>query len=321
MPKLLVRILGLSAALLLLASCGGNSSGSVAGSTPPATTQPTTLALSVSSLALSVNDPGLNARLTGTPRTITVTNTGTHDAEALAVSMLPVLPGDASFTSNCGLVLAGGSSCQITITPGQTPSAALLTVAPTDPMLLVTGGNTNTVTAAVRIVSYGNVHQGGYVYALDDTSPTTGSVGGKVLALSPASAGEIWGPDGALVGENFFDARAATQLIVDQFPGQASAAKTCTDSTMGGYTDWTLPTQCEVGGCGGGQAMDQNLIDSYFTTAMANTFWLATTRYQSDPININTALVVSHTPGSINLFPGAPRSGMRSAHCIRAFAG
>lgn len=258
------------AALLLLASCGGGGGGGgfpiapIAASpapdatvppapvgppppvAPPPAAQPTTLVLSVSKLALSVNNTSLNPALTGSPRTITVTNTGLYDAKTVTSSVSPALPVDASFSSDCGQVLPAGSSCQVTFTPGAVPTAAALDATPISATLLVTGENTTATTANVRILGYGSVYQGGHVYSLDDSTPQTSSVGGKVLALSAESAGEAWGPDGVISIENSTDGRAATQAIVAQFPDQPSAAKTCTSSTMGSYADWYLPVGQEV---------------------------------------------------------------------------
>ncbi len=329
MARFLMRATGLMVALLL-ASCGGSSSTTASTSSPPpgggaaaggGPAQPTTLALSVSALSLSINDPALNAALTGTPRVITVTNTGLHDAEALAVSMLPALPAGALVTSNCGLVLSAGGSCQITITPGPTPSAAPLTLAPTDPVLHVEGTNTNEVTAAVRILGYANVHQGGYVYALDDTTPSTGSVGGKVLSLSVASVGEIWGPNGALVGVDFSDSPAAAQAIVAQFPAQATAAKTCADSTMDGYTDWYLPGLCDVATCvSRAPPMRLTLNAAYFSTAAPGSFWLSEAKDLLGGPSFSLATSFVHVP--LNFSIGfSQRSDVLPTRCVRDFAG
>ncbi|MDP1604911.1 MAG: DUF1566 domain-containing protein [Legionella sp.] len=156
----------------------------------------TTLSASVSTLGLSVNDMGLNAALTGTPRRITITNTGGSPATNVTYLPSPALPSGTTISpGSCGTIPASGS-CVLTITPGNTPSAASGDTNPTPITLTISGSNTNTLTPAINILTYGSVYQGGYIYAVDDTTPDTGSIGGKVAALTDQSAGVIWSSDG-----------------------------------------------------------------------------------------------------------------------------
>ncbi len=142
----------------------------------------TTLTTSVSTLGLSVNDPLLNAALTGTPRVITIYNSGTTTANNVACPT----SGSASITSivcaGCGTILAG-QSCQITITPSGTASATAYDTNPTPITLSISGTNTNTLTPTINILTYGSVYQGGFVYEINDTTPNTGSIGGAVASL------------------------------------------------------------------------------------------------------------------------------------------
>lgn len=279
---------------------------------PPAPT-PTTLSSSVSKIALSVNAPGVNAALTGTPRTITITNSGTYEAKAVTYTVSPALPSGTTITpSACGPITSGGT-CVLTVTPGATPSAAPTDIAPVPIVLSIQGENTDPIATEVSILAYGSVYQGGYVYSLDDSTGTTSSAGGKVLALSLASAGEIWGPDGALLVENFIDGRAATQAIVAQFPGQASAAKTCMDSTLGGYADWYLPVMREL--TGGAQTIFSNLFVPYPGTVSSGFSWLADSRYFSNPVSVNTA--TSYDPKQSAIFFMSARSLIYSTRCMR----
>jgi hypothetical protein len=65
----------------------------------------------------------------------------------------------------------------------------------------VSADNASDPTIDVVILNYGCIYQGGYVYSIDDTTPDTGSIGGKVAALSdqvPAYPnGVIWSADGS----------------------------------------------------------------------------------------------------------------------------
>ena len=64
--------------------------------------------------------------------------------------------------------------------------------------------NATTVSSDVVVLGYGCVYQGGYVYAFDDTTPNTGSVGGKVATTSDQAAaypnGIVWSSNGGTGG-------------------------------------------------------------------------------------------------------------------------
>lgn len=157
----------------------------------------TTLSASISTLGLSVNDTGLNAALTGTPRQITITNSGTGSATNVTYSLSPALPSGTMISpGSCGTIAVSGS-CILTITPGNTPSAAAGDTNPTPITISISGTNTNTLTPTVNILTYGSVYQSGYIYAVDDTTSNTGSIGGSVAALTDQSAGVIWSSDGS----------------------------------------------------------------------------------------------------------------------------
>ena len=157
----------------------------------------TTLTTSVSSLGLSVNDTGLNAALTGTPRLITITNVGASTATNVTYTPSPALPSGTTISpASCGTI-AVSDTCVLTITPGSTPSAASGDIAPTPITLSISGSNTNTLTPTLNILTYGSVYQGGYIYAVDDNTPDTGSIGGKVAALTDQSTGVLWSSNGS----------------------------------------------------------------------------------------------------------------------------
>lgn len=292
---------------------------------PPAASQTTTLVPSVVTLALSANNPGLNAALTGVMRTITITNTGLYETKGLTVTASPPLPPGSSFGTNCDSVVPAGSSCQVTVAPGLTPTAAPLT-APVPSTLRVAGENTTVSAVDIHILSYGSLYQAGYVFALDDTTTSTGSVGGKVLALSAEPGVQIWGPDGSISGAPYGDGRAATRVIVDMFPDQPSAAKTCASNARGGYSDWYLPGICEVNGLGcaaGSQTLMDTLGRLYPQSFdMSRTYWSADAKPMATPALTTDAI-------SFRLYPGGGgfsnlltvRSFLNAVQCMRDLSG
>lgn len=238
-----------------LSACGGNAgSGLPFQSSAPDTS---TLTVSAETLALAaINAGALPTPIPGTPRVLTVTNTGAVTALGVAVDA-SLMPAGTTVASTCG-TLAPLARCTLTITPG--------TVATTGSVALpIQGSNTNTVTPMVAVLAYGSVYQGGYVFALDDATPNTGSVGGKVAALNDVAAA-YWSPDNdAIAGIDersvapcvgAFDGACNTRVIVDYYNGigQGPAsypAGLCATSTADGYADWYLPAICESGYDGG----------------------------------------------------------------------
>lgn len=278
---------------------------------------------SVVTLALSANDPGLNAALTGVMRTITITNTGLYDTKGLTATVSPALPPGSSFATNCASVLPAGSSCQVTVAPGLTPTAAPLT-ASVPSTLRVAGENTNASITDIHILSYGSVYQAGYVFKLDDSTAPTASVGGKVLALSPESNGENWGPDGPTDSVPLGDGRATTQAIVNLFPGQPSAAKTCAGSSAGGFSDWYLPGVCEVHGhgCNGNS---QPLIDTLFRPHPERfdtsiSYWSADPGLRGNSPPFTTATSYQFYLSSSYIYLTTLRSTNLATRCMRDFS-
>lgn len=253
----------------------------------------TTLTASVSTLGLSVNDTGLNAALTGTPRIITITNSGSNPAMSVTYTPSPSLPSGTTISpASCGTI-AASDTCELTITPGSAPSAVSGDTSPTPITLSISGTNTNTLTPTVNILTYGSVYQGGYVYAVDDTTPDTGSIGGKVAGLINVSNSNKW----TSTNQNISGAESSTNGA--QNTTDIVASTSCTDSpancaayqcrinfTAGGNTDWYLPAICEEGydslssgsGCGTSgsptlQNMQSNLVDNGNVGSLSGNYW------------------------------------------------
>lgn len=261
---------------------------------------------------LSVNDTTSSPTLTGNARIFTVTNTGTATAQSViwAVSSgSPARPSGTDVTTNC-TSLAPGASCTFTVTPGNAPSATPGTLSPVPVTLSIGGSNTNLLSPTVQVLTHGSVYQGGYVFAINDATPNTGNIGGKVAALADASPGVIWGSNGnggvaidvaydvipgvdelstPVVGicHGGTDGACNTEEITRFYTGVNTAyyAAGACRATIATYSDWYLPAVCELGsdaspGCAGAQSMQANLIDnnalSVGTLPTAISYWSST---------------------------------------------
>lgn len=268
---------------------------------------PTTLSASVSNLLLSVNSPGVNFELAGNSRVITITNDGANTAFSINYNVSPALPSGTTISSTCSN-LAASSSCTLTITPGSTPSATPGDMSPVPLALTVSGSNTNTLTPNVHVLAYGSVYQGGYVFSIDDTTPTSGSIGGKVAALSDQSAGVSWDPGcpgsctNPIQANNVFDGQPNSSSISgalnSTYAATSYAAGLCA-VTIAGYNDWYLPAICEMGYGSGGidpcgssasptiQNIQSNLVDNNIIS-LVDTYWSSTQTYTVDPYIYST---------------------------------
>lgn len=156
-----------------------------------------TLSASLSKLALSVSGLTLDGNPSGNARAIIITNTGTAAATGLAVSF-PAFPAGTSGSSTCGAVLNPGNSCSITITPGATETSDCSTgIAPAAGVVDVSADNGNAVSTSVVVLNYGCIYQEGYVFSMDDSTPSTSSIGGTVAALEDQAGALTWGSNGA----------------------------------------------------------------------------------------------------------------------------
>ena len=174
-----------------------------------------TLTPSVSSLDLSVHcdtSPApdcaqINPNLTGVPRQIVMTNTGSAAATHVNTE-LTAFPAGTSITSNtCSGTLNAGDSCRITITPGPVATSdCTLGTAPQPTLVTVSADGGLSTPVNVFVLGYGCQYQGGFVYSIDDTTAATMSIRGKVASLVdqaepwlvsvPSINGMIWSSNG-----------------------------------------------------------------------------------------------------------------------------
>lgn len=151
------------------------------------TTSPSTLAL---------KNLGIN-------RTITVTNNGTIAAQNVSYSSLglPVGTHIDQGTSSCHGVLAPSASCTINVIPGNATSSACSAgqgSRPTPGSITVTADNAFSPTSSsVFVLDYGCIYQGGYLFAINDSTPATESIGGTTMAQSsPPATTVVWSSNG-----------------------------------------------------------------------------------------------------------------------------
>lgn len=242
----------------------------------------TTLTASVSTLGLSVNcQPSSactgtqNAALTGTPRLITITNTGSNSATNVTyLPSPPTLPSGTTISpASCGTIAASGT-CVLTITPGDTASATAGDTSPTPITLSISGTNTNTLTPTLNIVTYGSIYQGGYIYAVDDTTPDTGSIGGTVVTQTDQAprfpGGVVWSSNGTnstSVSNDSIPGIAETSTTGSSVPTYA-AAQTLFNSNYSNESTFPFPSSGSFSSCNGrtnGACNSTNILTLYNT--------------------------------------------------------
>lgn len=335
---------------VLLAACGGSGGGAGA-PTGGGATPSTTLSISPSSLALSVNDTGVSPALGGTPRSFTIRNIGTETALSVIWAVRAGSPalGGTSFASTC-TSLAPGATCTITVTPGGPGS---VTAVPGDespvPITLSVGGlNTNLLAPTVQVLTHGSVYQGGYLFAIDDMTLPTASIGGKVAALSDSSSlsGVFWsaGAGGAVARDNVsgvsddstpplqscagsVDGKCNTDAIEAQYPTTLLteyAAGLCQGATLGGRIDWYLPSTCELSGSRGAvtcpasqQSIQTELVDNLVAAGglPSADYWSSTQGSAGSATAFAWGSLLQQTTGTSSL---ADKGVLYRVRCVRA---
>ena len=257
-------------------------------------TNTTTLSTSVSSLALSktgYTEYGVSGTpSSGVARTITVNNAGAYPAVNLSIAY-PTWPSGTNASSTCGSSLAASSSCTITITPGNTATSdgtnpcTTTGTAPVAQTISISADNASTVSSTAVILGYGCIMQGGYIYAFDDTTSASTSVGGKAATTSNQPSGIIWASNGSGGTSNigiYGISETSTTSRPNPNSGQVTGQTACNGNidgscdsnniyvyyqttatnhpintslyatglckaTISGFSNWYLPAICEMG--------------------------------------------------------------------------
>lgn len=256
-----------------------------------------TLSPLTQNLALSINSPGADPALAGNARIIRIENTGSIPANNVQVTTSG-FPADTSITNNaCTGTLNAGATCDITITPGGTASpdnsANACTTSPgTEPaptIVTVSADNAPSTNVNILVLGYGCIYRGGFLFSVDDSTSNTGSIGGKVAALTDESNSLYeWSTISDDTAANSITDGLGNTNALENPAGQYPAAQACLNKSDQGFADWFMPAICELGrfvglgldaGCG---TANPNL---YTTLYMNNLGVFATFYYWSSSEN------------------------------------
>ncbi|WP_058533989.1 InlB B-repeat-containing protein [Legionella saoudiensis] len=214
-------------------------------------------------LLLSINSslpgaPVSDPALVGNARIIRIQNTGSLPASNLSISS-GTLPNGTSITAETctGTTLNPGATCDITLTPGANASLdagnnACTTVGSTAPIpttITVGADNASSININVLVLGYGCLYQGGLIFSIDDITPNTGSIAGKIAALadeeqSPGVSTFPWSTVHGVTGATSFTDGLSNTMNLITPPGQYPAAQACSNQAG----NWYLPSICELGG-------------------------------------------------------------------------
>ena len=287
-----------------------------------ATSIATTISASVASLTLATS---------GTARTITITNTGSSRTNGLQAEFPTFPSGTTADFGTCTGDLDPTETCTITVTPGSTTSATPLTIT-------VGGSNTNVVDLQVGVVTFGSIYQGGYIFAIDDTTDSGSSIGGSIVALDDNGT-VAWGTQGTVTNaSSLTDGATNTATIISTLGNGTYAAALCSGFSIDDsgnspcssgtcYSSWYLPSICEmsnnasdancatgtpnifdnvgflIGGCVGSECL------------IGKTYW-SSTENSGNPGN--DALAESYQPVDQDFLASAIKSSQIDVRCARA---
>lgn len=318
------------------------------------TFRPAVLMANVRNLALSVNDVATNAALTGNARNIVIKNiSSTTTATNLSVSAPSLPAGTAVSSSTCGPSLAPGATCSITITPGSTATSSCTTGYAAIPDKITVSANEDVpLSLGVVVLGYGCIYQAGYVFAIDDTTPLTASVGAKALAttdqVSAYPNGVVWASNGSGFTSSYVDyqlvgvGRNSTSPCVGAEDGECNsttilthypprlyrrelfAAGLCerknkvgyggSGASTGGQWNWYLPSHCEANVCGPGQqSIQANLVDYHNLNLLSGRYWTST---ESADTPTTDAFAAMFAPGSV-VSSASNKNEQAGVRCIR----
>lgn len=223
-------------------------------------------------------------------RILLVKNIGQAVAQNITYTFSPALPAGTTVTGMCPTINAG-STCTLTLHPGAIPSTSTNT-SPDPSVLTIVGSYTNKLETDITILMYGNIYQGGYVYAVDVSTPLTQSVSGETVGLTDVSSSIRWGDGTFNTNTNFTDGSINTSTIISvQGANAPYAAPACgrvqvnevgqSCSLVGStcFANWYLPATCQLStgdafsNCSGQQNIFTNVP---FAMTTGNQYWSST---------------------------------------------
>lgn len=211
------------------------------------------LSVSITDLALSISGLTLNGQASGQPRTITITNT--DDATVTGLTIIPpTWPNGTRSSNDCGVTLAAGATCTITVTPATTPTSSCSTdgIAPTPGVITISATGVIPVTSNVVVLDYGCIYQGGYLFAMTETADTAESIGGTVVTQTDQA---LRFPNGVFWSSN----AEGTAGVVDIIYGISNMSTTRIPSP----TENRVPDQSDCNGATDGVCNSNNIITYY----------------------------------------------------------
>jgi hypothetical protein len=250
-------------------------------------------------------------------------------------------PSGTTASSTCAATLAPAASCSITVTPGTNATSDCTSgIAPTPGVVSISSDESNTALVSITVLGYRCIYQGGYVFAVDDTTAITGSIGGTVAAVADQASGVEWSFDRfdipgidelstppACLGTS--DGACDSAQIVAHYsadPPSSYAAGACL-ANIGGFTDWYLPAICEMSfstfnnaGCGtAGSPLIQNMnsnIGPATLGASSSVYWTATEFSPNPTVGVWAQYLGSGFSTQIALVKNANPSAVRCARAL-----
>ncbi len=308
-----------------------------------AVTSPLTfpLALSVNCQPSSSSCPTTrNAALTGTPRKITIQNTGGSPANITTVTPSGLPTGTT--LSGCGsTTLSPGGTCDITVTPGENASTNCTTgIAPTPGTITVSASNAASVTATAEVLSYGCIYQGGFIYAVNDATPDTGSIGGKVASLvdqaapyigtGPQLTSIIWSSNGdgsasgnvdytTILGINEISTTLSPSPTTPTYPAGTPAYTSCNGDSDGACNSSNIVSYYNFNRVSGGSAPTPlTYYAAGLCEAIINGYsdWSLPAICEMDAVNGSVCPSGAQSMlGSLGFLIGDPGAGIPSTSC------